>query len=43
MVELAETDLEKYHFVFKRDMSKIKSVYYQAYYNKKQDANSDVI
>lgn len=43
VVELAETDLDKHHFVFKRDMSKIKSVYYQAYYNKKQDANSDVI
>nr|DAK33736.1 MAG TPA: hypothetical protein [Caudoviricetes sp.] len=43
MVELAETDLNKYHFVFKRDISKIKSAYYHAYYNKKQDANSDVI
>nr|DAU92113.1 MAG TPA: hypothetical protein [Caudoviricetes sp.] len=41
MVELAETDLDKYHFVFKRDISKIKSVYYHAYYHKKQDANSD--
>ena len=43
VVELAETDLNKYHFVFKRDISKIKSAYYHAYYNKKQDANSDVI
>lgn len=43
VVELAETDLEKYHFVFKRYISKIKLAYYHAYYNKKQDANSDVI
>nr|DAE13017.1 MAG TPA: hypothetical protein [Myoviridae sp. ct4vg1]DAK32619.1 MAG TPA: hypothetical protein [Caudoviricetes sp.] len=35
MVELAKTDLDKYHFVFKRYISKIKSAYYHAYYNKK--------
>jgi len=34
-VELAETDLDKYHFVFKRYIPKIKSAYYHAYYNKK--------
>ena len=43
VVELAKTDLSIYPIVFNEDILQVNLSYYQAYYNKKQDANSDVI
>ena len=43
VVELAKTDLDIYLLIFKEDILQIKLSYYQAYYHKKRDANSDVI